>query len=76
MLERAGINITIFKPRSIRSATNFKAKSLVLTTKDVLKKNNWSGNSIWQKFYKMELQQSQQSFEELIFRTGTLSTEI
>ena len=38
----AGIDISIFKPHSIRGATSFKAAGVGVTVKDILDIADWS----------------------------------
>ena len=59
------------------SGTTYKENSLGLTTEDILNKGNRSEKSTWQNFYNKEIKQSKQAFfQESMFPTGTLRTEI
>ena len=72
MLRFSEINTDIFKAHSVRSASTSKAKSLRFTTKDILRKGNWSGESTWQRFYNKEIRSKEQIFQESVLQTGTL----
>ena len=72
MLKFSEINTDIFKAHSVRSASTSKAKSLGITTKYILRKGNWSGESTWQKFYNEEIRSKEQIFQESVLQMGTL----
>ena len=72
MLKFSEINTDIFKAHSLLSASTSKAKSLGFTTKDILRKGNWSGESTWQRFYNKEIRSKEQIFQGSVLQTGTL----
>ena len=51
VLEKAGIDTTIFKAHSIRGASTSAAASAGVTTNDILNAADWSSASVFQKFY-------------------------
>ena len=59
ILKLCDSNTDIFKAHSVRSASISKAKSLGFTIKDILKKGKWSGESLWQRFYKKEIRNAE-----------------
>ena len=75
MLKFSEFNTGIFKAHSVRSASTFKAKSLGFTTKDILRKGNYSGQSTWQRFYSKEIRSKEQIFQESVLQMSTLGTE-
>ena len=52
VLGMARIDISIFKAHSVRAASTYKTKVMVLSTKDILKRGNWSRELTWQKYYR------------------------
>ena len=48
---KAGVDTTIFKAHSVRSASVSTAASAGVTTADILKAADWSSQSVFQKFY-------------------------
>ena len=52
VLGMARVDISIFKGRSVRAASTYKTKVMVLSTKDILKRGNWSRELTWQKYYR------------------------
>lgn len=70
VLQESGINVDIFKPHSTRSASTSKAKSSGISTKDILKRGNWSNKSTWQKFYNKEIKSN--NFQAGVFALETL----
>ena len=55
VLKYAGVDIKTFKSHSVRSASTSNAKSLGVSTKQILKRVRWSSKSTWQKFYNKEI---------------------
>ena len=56
-----------FKSHSVRSASTSKAKSLGVSTKQILKRGRWSSKSTWQKFYNKEIiSQEETKFESIL----------
>jgi len=51
ILKLSGIDINIYKGHSTRSASTSKAKSLGISTKNILERAHWSGKSTFQKHY-------------------------
>ena len=75
MLKFSKFNTGIFKAHSVRSASTSKAKSLGFTTKDILRKGNWSGQSTWQRFYSKEIRSKEQIFQESVLQMSSLGIE-
>ena len=50
-LERAGIDVKVFKPHSKRAASTSKAFVKGANLQDIMKMGNWSNSSTWQTFY-------------------------
>lgn len=51
VLEKTGIDVSIFKAHSTRSASVSAAANLGITTKDILQAADWKTESVFQKFY-------------------------
>ena len=51
IMERAGIDTSIFKAHSVRSASVSTAASAGVTTADILKAADWTNLSFFQRFY-------------------------
>ena len=47
----AGIDISIFKPHSVRGATSSKAEGVGVMVKDILDAADWSSEGTFQRFY-------------------------
>jgi len=65
VLKKAGIDTSLYKAHSCRSASTSKAKVLGLSLKDILKRGQWSGKSTWQKYYNKEII-NKESFESTV----------
>ena len=55
-LRKAGIDTSQFKTHSCRSAVTSKAKAIGISLEGVLKREQWSGESTWQKHYHKPIQ--------------------
>ena len=63
----AGVDIKTFKSHAARSVSTSKAKSLGVSTKQILKWGRWSSNSTWQKFYNKEIVSHEETkFESIL----------
>ena len=51
MLDIAGIDTKKFQAHSLRAASTSKVAALGLRLSDILNMGNWSGESVWQRFY-------------------------
>ena len=51
LLEKAGIDVSIFKAHSIRGAATSKASMAGITTTDILNAADWTSETVFQKFY-------------------------
>ena len=58
ILTLSGIDTSIFKAHSTRSASASKASSQGISTKDILKRGHWSKGSTFQKFYYRSIEDS------------------
>ena len=65
----AGIDISIFKPHSIRGASCSKAAGAGVTIKDILDAADWSSEGTFQRFY------HRQEDDRLIFGSAVLSSQ-
>ena len=64
-----GIDTSLYKAHSCRSASTSKAKVVGIFLKDILKRGQWPGASTWQKHYNKGIVNTKQSseFETVIF---------
>ena len=76
VLKYAGVDIKTFKSHSVRSALTSKAKSLDVSTKQILKRGRWSSKSTWQKFYNKEIVSHEETKFESILALWTEDEEI
>ena len=69
VLKMAGIDTSHYKAHSCRSASTSKAKVLGISLKDILKRDQWSGASTWQRHYNKEIVNTRGSseFETVVF---------
>ena len=51
MMEKAGIDISVFKAHSTRGAAVTAAANAGITTEDILKAADWSSDTVFNKFY-------------------------
>ena len=51
MLNKAGVDMEIFKAHSVRSASTSAAAMAGITTEDILKAADWSSEAVFQRFY-------------------------
>lgn len=51
LLDKAGIDTSIFKAHSTRSAATSAASNAGVTTADILRAADWSSESVFTKFY-------------------------
>jgi len=56
VLKLSGIDTDSFKAHSTRSAVASKAKKLGISTKEIIKRGNWSNESTFQKFYAKQIE--------------------
>ena len=72
VLKMAGIDTSLYKAHSCRSASTSKAKVLGISLKDILKRGQWSGASTWQRHYNKEIVNTRESseFETVIFNNA------
>ena len=72
VLKMAGIDTSLYKAHSCRSASTSKAKVLGISLKDILKRDQWSGASTWQRHYNKEIVNTRESseFETVIFNNA------
>ena len=68
VLKKAGINIGTFKSHSTRSTSTFKVDLSGASIKEILKRDCWSDNSVWWKFYNKNIIQEGQLFQEIVFK--------
>ena len=54
-MSAVGVDITIFKPHSARSASTFKAAAQGFSIEDNLERANWSRATTFRKFYQKPL---------------------
>ena len=51
MMEKAGIDISVFKAHLTRGAAVMAAANAGITTEDILKAADWSSDTVFKKFY-------------------------
>ena len=73
-LSMAGINMDIFTPHSVRSASSSNAKSLNIPLKSILQTAGWSSRCTFAKFYKKKIVKQGAVAESLLNKT--LSKEV
>ena len=66
LLQKAGIDVNIYKAHSFRSASSSKAHKSGVPIEDSLKTGNWSNASTWQKFYHKTIVSSSQTYQQEI----------
>jgi len=54
-MKEAGINVDIFKPHSVRAASNSKCFEIGFPIKEILKRGNWKNADTFKKFYFREI---------------------
>lgn len=57
LIIKAGININVYKPRSIRSAAASKAKAANASLVEIMQTAGWSSAATFAKFYDQEIEQ-------------------
>ena len=72
LLSKSGINTTIFKAHSYRSASSSKAKVTGVPIEAILKTGNWSNSSVWQKFYDKPIRTSSMGYQGKILASRKL----
>ena len=55
VLKYAVVEIKTFKSHLVRSGSTSKAKSVGVSTKQILKRERWTSKATWQKFYNKEI---------------------
>ena len=55
MLAIGGVNTNRFKPHSLRAASTSKGFQRGISISDILKRGNWSNESVWQTYYHKEI---------------------
>ena len=76
VLKYAGVDIKTFKSHLVRWASTSKAKSLVVSTKQILKRGIRSSKSTWQKFYNKEIVSHEETKLQSILAPWTDDEEI
>jgi len=70
VLIASGVDTNVFKPHSTRSASTSKVNSKIsgsgLSLKDILKRENWSNENTWQKFYNKTIKTTETKFENIL----------
>jgi hypothetical protein len=56
-MELAGIDISIYKAHSTRSATTSKAKIIGLSAQEIMQRANWTRESTFRRFYHRNLKE-------------------
>ena len=51
MLSESGVDITVYKAHSCRSASTSKVNNIGITIKEILDRGCWSNDHTFQKFY-------------------------
>ena len=75
ILSLSGIDTSVFKAHSTRSASTSKANSTGLSEKDILKRGSWKNSSTWQRFYKKDFESNfdnAQAFQNKLFENKAL----
>ena len=57
MMVKAGIDINVYKPHSVRSAAASKAKAANASLVEIMQTAGWSSAAIFAKFYDREIEQ-------------------
>ena len=65
MMEKAGIDISVFKVHSTRGAAVTAAANAGITTEDILKAANWSSDTVFNKFYYIPTKDTNRNLIEL-----------
>lgn len=55
VMKMSGVDISVFKPHSIRSATTSKLASMNVPVKAIMEKASWKSKTTFEKFYKKEV---------------------
>ena len=76
VMTQAGINTQQFAAHSTRGAATSKAKSVGVSTKDILKAANWSSSSTFTRFYHRPVQDSEFGRHVLTTRSTFTSGEL
>ena len=58
MMIKAGIDINVYKPHSVRSAATSKAKAASAFFVEIMQTAGWSSAATFAKFYDREIEQS------------------
>ena len=66
-LQLAGIDVSICKGHSTRTASSSKASKAGLSLADVLAKGSWSGSSTWQRFYNKQIMNENDLYQKTVF---------
>ena len=69
VLGKVGVDTSVFKGHSTRSACSSKVFSKGATIDQILKCGNWSSKSIWQKFYKKDINPMEEFQKVLLTET-------
>lgn len=62
----SGIDVSVYKAHSVRSASTSKAQCSFIPIGDILKVAGWSKESTFAKFYKKDIQQSDVSYADAV----------
>ena len=65
VLKQSEINVKHFKAHSTRSASSSKVQMSGLPVEQILKRENWSSKSTWQKFYNKNIK-GDKTFEQVV----------
>lgn len=68
LLARAGIDTSVFKAHSTRSASSSKANLGGAPITEILKRGSWSSESTWQKFYNKNIVKKGELFQEKVYQ--------
>ena len=69
MMIKAGIDIDVYKPRSVRSAAASKAKAANASLVEVMQTTGWSSAATFAKFYDRDIEQGS-SFADSVLSLG------
>ena len=73
VMSLSGIDVSVYKAHSCRSASTSKAKVLGLSLEDILKRGQWTNISTWQRFYNKQIIRAQSSFSSTILGNNALN---